>query len=129
MLKTLYFEDDSYKFWEVSTVLERVGIQADRATCLQEGLQKWEDAATAGEPYALVITDMQFPLTSGGLVCDTAGDAVISRLREQNDPVPVIVCSSAPYQVSEAYGCIWYSERQRWQDELLRLAEHVKRLK
>lgn len=125
MLKTLYFEDDPDKYWEVSNVLERAGIKADWVTDLQDGLQKWEAETAAGEPYELVLTDMQFPLTPGGAVCSDAGDQVIARLREKKDFVPVIVCSSVQYRVPEAYGCVWYSKLQMWQSDLLRLVQSI----
>ena len=128
-MKTLYFEDDPDKLWEVFNVLERAGIHADHAADLQSGFQKREEAAMAGEPYELILTDMQFPLTPAGPVCVDAGDRVIARLREEQDPVPVIVCSSVPYLVPEAYGCIWYSALRPWQSELLRLIQTVKEQK
>lgn len=125
-MKTLYFEDDSYKQWKVSTVLEQVGIHADWVTNLQEGFRKWEEAAAENEPYELILTDMQFPLSPGSPVCVTAGDQVIARLREGKDPVPVIVCSSMPYHVPDAYGCVWYTDGKPWQNDLIRLLQNVK---
>lgn len=126
MLKTLYFEDDPDKLWEVSNVLERAGIQADHAADLQNGLQKWEEATASGEPYELILTDMQFPLAPADPVCVNAGERVIARLREKQDPVPVIVCSSVPYRIPEIHGCVWYSPLRPWQSELLRLIQTAK---
>ena len=129
MFKTLYFEDDPDKLWAVSNVLERIGIQAEHAADLQSGFQKWEEATAAGRPYELILTDMQFPLTPAGPVCVDAGMRVIARLREKQDPVPVIVCSSVPYRVPDIHGCIWYSGLQPWQSDLLRLIQTVKQRK
>lgn len=127
MTKTLYFEDDPEKLWEVSDLLDQAGIRADTAADLQSGLQKWEEAVTAGEPYGLVLTDMQFPLTPGGPICTDAGSQVIARLREKQDRVPVIVCSSVQYRVPDALGCVWYSPLRPWRSDLLRLLQTIKK--
>lgn len=79
--------------------MEGIGIKVDWVTELQDGLQKWQAARIAGDPYEMVLTDMQFPLSSGKPICSTAGLRVIARLHAEMYSVPVIVISSVQYQV------------------------------
>lgn len=124
-MKILYFEDSPEKYWDVSNALARIGLQAEQTDNLRDGFQKWEKAAAAGEPYQLILTDMQFPLTPSGVICDEAGDAVIARFCTQESRVPVIVCSSVRYSVPAAHGCVWYSPLRPWQNDLLRLIQTI----
>lgn len=124
-MKILYFEDTPEKYWDVSNVLARIGLQAEQADNLQDGLRKWEEAMEDGEPYRVILTDMQFPLTPGGAVCDDAGDRVVARFCTQEGRVPVIVCSSMCYHIPAAHGCVWYSPLRTWQNDLLRLLQAI----
>ena len=122
-MKALYFEDDLDKYLEVSGLLEQIHVQVVWATNLKEGLQKLDTA----EPFDLIITDMQFPLTSvTASFSDSAGVQVLMAVRERRLQIPVILCSSVNYDLAGTYGNVWYSKLRPWKAELADLVRSLK---
>ena len=64
------------------------------------------------EPISLIITDMHYPIERVGEAVPDAGNQLIKRLQSEDINIPVIVCSSVPYQIPEILGTIWYDERR-----------------
>lgn len=103
----IHLEDSVLKHIAISRVLKEMGIsEIIRAGNLEEGIRRIETEAIAGIPFDLVITDMHFPLVSGGEASWKAGEMVFEKLQEKEIEIPVIVCSSMNMKVPGAYGCV-----------------------
>lgn len=125
-IKVIHLEDSILKHIAISCVLKAIGISAiARVGNLDEGIRRIETEAISGTPFDLVITDMHFPLRSGGEASWKAGEIVLEKLREREIEIPVIVCSSMNMKVPGAYGCVWYSELRDWEKELKELVERI----
>ena len=61
---------------------------------------------------------MQYPLKKGTGIDEDAGEVFIGQMKDQNVEIPIIVCSSMRLRIREAYGCVWYHERNDWEMEL-----------
>ena len=109
--KVLNFEDLPSKHVAVRRALERCGVpNIDHADNAVEGLDMIEAAIAEGKPYDLIISDMYFPVSKGGMEVQ-AGMYVIEELQARGINVPIIVCSSARMVIPEIVGCIHYSSR------------------
>ena len=69
------------------------------------------------QDYDLVITDMYYPLEPGGSE-EEAGKILISKMKEMQLNIPIIVCSSARYRIEEILGAVLYSEKSDWERQL-----------
>ena len=113
--KVINFEDLPSKHADVRRALERCGISnVDHADNAVDGLDMIEAAIAEGKPYHLVVSDMYFPVSKGGMEVQ-AGMYVIEELQARGIDVPVIVCSSARMVIPEIVGCIHYSP---WRNDL-----------
>ena len=111
-LKVLLVEDNVYKRIDIRNALSIYGIK--NVICvnyLQAGLEEIYKSMNA-EPISLIITDMHYPIERVGEAIPDAGNQLIKRLQSEDINIPVIVCSSVPYQIPEILGTIWYDERR-----------------
>lgn len=111
-LKVLLVEDNVYKRIDIRNALSLYGIK--NVICvnyLQAGLEEIYKSMNA-EPISLIITDMHYPIERVGEAVSDAGNQLIKRLQSEDINIPVIVCSSVPYQIPEILGTIWYDERR-----------------
>ena len=80
----------------------------DHADNAVDGLDMIEAAITEGKPYDLIVSDMYFPMSKGGMEVQ-AGMYVIEELSARGIDVPIIVCSSARMVIPDIVGCIHYN--------------------
>ncbi len=118
-LKILHLEDNAMKQTAIARVLHDVcEAEIDWVTDVASGMKKIEEIKEQGDMYDLAITDMQYPLKKGTGIDEDAGGVFIGRMKDQNVEIPIIVCSSMRLRIREAYGCVWYHERNDWEMEL-----------
>ena len=106
-MKTINIEDDMLKHVAICRSLKKLGITGvAHAKNAEDGLAMIAQAREDGNPYELLVLDMQFP--ARGVYDNEAGMYVIGKLKESGDDLPVIVCSSLNLKIPEAAGTIWY---------------------
>lgn len=126
--KVLNFEDLPSKHVAVRRALERCGVpNIDHADNAVEGLDMIEAAIAEGKPYDLIISDMYFPISKGGMEVQ-AGMYVIEELQARGIDVPVIVCSSARMVIPEIVGCIHYSSRNDLDADMREMIEMLRNM-
>lgn len=126
--KVLNFEDLPSKHVAVRRALERCGVpNIDHADNAVEGLDMIEAAIAEGKPYDLIVSDMYFPVSKGGMEVQ-AGMYVIEELQARGIDVPVIVCSSARMVIPEIVGCIHYSSRNDLDADMREMIEMVRNM-
>ena len=126
--KVLNLEDLPSKHVAVRRALERCGvIYVDHAETAVDGLDLIEAAIAEGKPYDLIVSDMYFPMTKGGMEVQ-AGMYVIEELQARGINVPVIVCSSARMVIPEIVGCIHYSPRNDLDADMRELLDVVRNM-
>ncbi len=111
-LKVLLVEDNVYKRIDIKNVLSLYGIK--NVVCvnyLQAGMEEIYKSMDT-DPIGLIITDMHYPIERVGGEVPDAGNQLIRRLQSEDINIPIIVCSSVPYQIPEILGTIWYDERR-----------------
>ena len=124
--KVLNIEDIATKHVAVRRALERCGVPyIDHAETAVDGLDMIEVAIAEGKPYDLVVSDMYFPMSKGGMEVQ-AGMYVIEELKARGINVPVIVCSSARMVIPEIVGCIHYSSRNDLDADMREMIEIVR---
>ena len=112
----------------VRRALERCGISnVDHAETAVDGLDMIEAAIAEGKPYDLVVSDMYFPMSKGGMEVQ-AGMYVIEELEARGINIPVIVCSSARMVIPEIVGCIHYSPRNDLDADMREMVEIVRNM-
>lgn len=127
-MRIIHFEDSMDKHMEIFRVLKRVGIRnAAWVTSVSDGMKEIETALESGTPFDLAITDMHYPLKSGGPSDWRAGERLIQILIEKNINLPVIVCSTKNYRIPGSYGSVWYSDLSDWEMELIDLTQKRKK--
>lgn len=110
-LKALVIEDDVFKFNDIRKALEFNGITNIVHMSNQE--DAWEaicKSADQNAPFGVIITDMQYPLAALMDIDTEAGFKLIERLKKEEINIPVIICSSINYRVTECLGSVWYNE-------------------
>lgn len=126
--KVLNIEDLPSKHVAVRRALERCGVPyIDHADNAVDGLDMVESAIVEGKPYDLIVSDMYFPMSKGGMEVQ-AGMYVIEELQARGIDVPVIVCSSARMVIPEIVGCIHYSSRNDLDADMREMIEIVKNM-
>lgn len=125
--RVLNIEDLITKHVDVRRALERCGVpHIDHAETAVDALDMIEAAIVEGKPYDLIVSDMYFPMTKGGMEVQ-AGMYVIEELEARGIDVPVIVCSSARMVIPEIVGCIHYNPYRNDLDADMReLVEQVR---
>ena len=126
--KVLNIEDFPSKHVAVRRALERCGVPyVDHAETAVDGLDMIEAAIAEGKPYDLVVSDMYFPMSKGGMEVQ-AGRYVIEELKARGIDVPIIVCSSARMVIPEIVGCIHYSLRNDLDADMREMIEIVRNM-
>lgn len=126
--KVLNIEDFPSKHVDVRRALERCGVPyIDHAETAVDGLDMIEAAIAEGKPYDLIVSDMYFPMTRGGMEVQ-AGMYVIEELQARGIDVPVIVCSSARMVIPEIVGCIHYSPRNDLDADMREMVDLVRNM-
>lgn len=126
--KVLNIEDLPSKHVAVRRALERCGVPyIDHAETAVDGLDMIEAAIAEGKPYDLIVTDMYFPMTKGGMEVQ-AGMYVIEELEARGIDVPIIVCSSARMVIPEIVGCIHYSMRNDLDADMREMIDIIKNM-
>ena len=120
-MKVLNVEDTAIKHANIRKVLNQSGItEIDWAKNLADGIALLQQPKV----YDLVITDMYYPLESGGSE-EEAGKILISKMKEMQLNIPIIVCSSARYRIEEILGAVLYSEKNDWERQLQELVRSL----
>lgn len=126
--KVLNIEDLATKHVAVRRALERCGVPyIDHVDNAVDGLDMIEAAILAGKPYDVIVSDMYFPMTKGGMEVQ-AGMYVIEELFARGIKVPIIVCSSARMVIPEIVGCIHYSPRNDLDTDMREMIELVRNM-
>lgn len=124
-LKVLLVEDNVYKRIDIKNALSLYGIK--NVVCvnyLQAGMEEIYKSMDT-EPIGLIITDMHYPIERVGGEVPDAGNQLIKRLQSEDINIPVIVCSSVPYQIPEILGTVWYDERRDLNRDLKELLDKL----
>ena len=109
IIKVINIEDDAIKHAAIKRALKSNGVlEVDRARNAEEGLDMIDNAIEKGEPYDLLVLDMQFPVS--GTYNKEAGRYVIKELKSKNINIPIIICSSINYDIPDVAGCIFYNK-------------------
>lgn len=111
-LKVLLLEDNVYKRIDIKSALSLYGIK--NIVCVdyvQAGLEAVKDSLKE-EPFGLIITDMNYPMERIGGVVSDAGKQLIQKLQAEGIDIPIILCSSIPYNIPGILGTVWYDERR-----------------
>lgn len=106
-LRILVVDDNVYKLMSIKRALEYNGVTMITTVNNQEDV--FSELAIPGAHYDVIVTDMQYPLTSGSSVNCDAGYILIDRLKEQKIDIPVIICSSDNVSPGDAIGTVWYN--------------------
>ena len=107
--KVLNIEDTMSKHVDIVRALNRCGVpNVVHAATAVEALDMIEKAIEGGMPYHAIVSDMYFPISSGGMETQ-AGMYVIEELEARGIDIPIIVCSSARMVIPEIVGCIHYN--------------------
>lgn len=110
--KVINIEDNIYKAVAIDRALRNCGItDIDLASTGDTGIKKIETAIQDGQPYDLLITDMHYNIH--GRDNENAGEIVIEELQQRGIIIPIVVCSSHPYNIPGTIECIFYNERSR----------------
>ena len=126
--KVLNIEDLPTKHVAVRRALERCGvISIDHAETAVDGLDMIEAAIAEGKPYDVIVSDMYFPMSKGGMEVQ-AGMYVIEELHARGIQVPVIVCSSARMVIPEIVGCIHYSSKNDLDADMREMIDIVRNM-
>lgn len=112
--KIINIEDTVIKHCNINRALQYNGYPT--AVCAknaEEGLSMIDEAISKGNPFELLITDMEFPVN--GIIDSNAGVFVMKELERKGIQIPIIVCSSIRYDFSEqanVVGCVFYNKNR-----------------
>lgn len=109
-IRVVIVDDNMYKRADIQGALEFNGVGSITAFANQE--EVWREiyrSREANETIDLIVTDMQYPLAAGASVDVEAGFKLIERMKKEKIDIPIIICSSINYNVSEVLGCVWYN--------------------
>ena len=107
-IKVVIVDDDVIKGFDIRKALEFNGIRNIETVRNQEKL--WEQIYRGEEKIDLIVTDMQYPLETGGAIDEEAGFKLIERMEKEKIDIPVIVCSSLNYSIPNILGSVWYNK-------------------
>ena len=128
-MRVLHIEDDAIKHTKIRRVLTSCDAkEISWAKNLEDGITLLKEAKSDGKAYQLIITDMYYPLETGGEEVE-AGEIFIQKMKEMQDDTPVILCSSVNYKYPELFGSLYYSEESGWEEKLKSLLKVLKEKK
>ena len=117
--RIFYAEDNTVKLLAVSRAMKSMGYNIEKSgSNLEDALKEVIRARDEGEPYDILMTDMNYPLKNGGTSTNEAGPTFISKVKEHGISAPVIEISSENYVVPGAFKCVWYVESRNWENDL-----------
>ena len=130
-LNVVIVDDSILKAMDIRKALEFCGVRNIAVVRSQDRVWDEIDKGNAnGKKVGLIITDMHYPLVTGGDADEEAGFKLIERMKAEGLDIPVIICSSRNYTVPEILGCVWYSElndiEYEFQEVLLRYMANYK---
>ncbi len=115
-MKVLHLEDSIDKYVSIRSVLKSVGVtDVIRVESVEAGMEYIDNP---NESFNVIISDMHFPLKSGGPADGDAGEEVIKEIQKRGLDIPIIIISSMRLRVPEAHQCIWYVESRDWESDL-----------
>ncbi len=124
-MRILNIEDDVIKHSSICRALKQLGkIDIDLSDNMQEGIDMIRESISSGIPYALVISDMNYPVDKNTGLDSRAGIKLIEYLKENSIDIPVIICSYVRYDISGLCGCIWFNESYDWENALLKAVKN-----
>lgn len=127
-MNILNIEDDAFKHHDICKVVNENGSHnIDWVMYLDEAISKIESQIILGKPYNLIITDMYYPASKGGAE-EQSGEILIKKAKEIQPAIPIIICSSCIYNNADAFGTIYYSEREDWELKLSNLIAKIKHI-
>lgn len=119
-MRILNIEDEAVKHSNICKILKKYGIaEIDWAKNLEDAIQMVKEHSTE---YGLLITDMFYPLESGGEAVQS-GEIFITKMKEMEIEVPIILCSSVRYQIPDILGTVYYSQNSDWERQLGNLVQ------
>ena len=124
-LKVLLLEDNVYKRIDIKNALSLYGIK--NVVCvdyMKAGLEAVEKSM-AEEPFELIISDMHYAIERIGGPVPDAGEQLIQKLQEEGIDIPIIICSSVPYNIPGILGTVWYDERRDLNRDLKELLDKM----
>lgn len=113
-IKAIIVDDDVFKRTDIRKALEFNGIRNIITVGSQEKL--WEQIYQGEDKIDLIVTDIQYPLEEGETVDEEAGFKLIERMKKEKIDIPVIVCSSLNYSISDILGSVWYNRLNDLED-------------
>lgn len=115
-LHVVIADDNVLKAREIRMYLERNGIRDVDVVKDQEKLWEMIYGSVNGVKIPdLIVTDMQYPLTSESGIDMEAGFKLIERMEKEQIDIPVIICSESNYEnVQGILGGVCF----RWDDDL-----------
>lgn len=115
-LHVVIADDNVLKAREIRTYLERNGIRDVDVVKDQEKLWEMIYGSVNGVKIPdLIVTDMQYPLTSESGIDMEAGFKLIERMEKEKIDIPVIICSECNYEnVRGILGAVCF----KWDDDL-----------
>ena len=125
-MRILIVEDTVMKYVEISRVLRGLcDAQIDNEKALEPAKEMFDKAGREDEPYHLVITDMHFPIESGGEEVPDAGYQLIEYIQKEQPELPIIICSSVRYSGDGVAGCVLYSDKTDLRAEFSKILSDV----
>lgn len=113
-IKAIIVDDDVFKRTDIRKALEFNGIRNIITVGSQEKL--WEQIYQGEDKIDLIVTDIQYPLEEGEAADEEAGFKLIERMKKEKIDIPVIVCSSLNYSISDILGSVWYNRLNDLED-------------
>lgn len=115
-LHVVIADDNVLKAREIRKTLERNGIRDVDVVKDQEKLWEMIYGKVDGVKIPdLIVTDMQYPLTSESGIDMEAGFKLIERMKKESIDIPVIICSESNYENARGIlGSVCF----RWDDDL-----------
>lgn len=124
-MRALNLEDNAIKHSKIKRCLNECGYRdVDWVRNLEDGLKSIEEAIESGAGYDVIITDMWYPLQSGGKDHDSGAD-LIAELSKRGITIPVIICSTIQYRFDEIYGAIQCKDSVDWEMELKNMLRSI----
>lgn len=125
--KVIMIEDDAGKGGDIELALKRYGIShSEWCYDAESGIEEIEAAIQKGEPYDVLILDMQFPVK--GQYNNDAGEYVMKELKKKNIEIPIIVCSKLRLRIPDIVGCVWHNDNYDLYDDMREMLDRVKRM-
>ncbi len=126
-MRVLNIEDSPIKHKAIKDVLESCRItEVDNELNLEDGVNRYKEALSEGNPYDLIISDMWYP-PAKGVHEERSGHLLVKMSLEEHWEIPIIICSNQNYDYPEIFGTLYYSENEDWEGKLRGYIKKLKR--